>query len=1276
MSNYIILNSNNDSMNWFNIIFHNDLNHTDANWSNVHQNIYYKIDLEGKSNEEWQSVTAEDTGWEELYTYFNTGEYKNTLYGYNLSIKDFAAVGDIYNAGNVLVPENNYFTLEYESSVNISDIYNNIHGYKTEEGQSVAFDDMSAAALLKIINNLQSEISKWKNSISLDNYHWHGGDELSSYIDSLDHVTNDDLTQALTTHAEEPTSYITYDYAKISYVSIDDYTNRVNNIEDSIDAKISDAITANNGQIYDDLENSYVKINNLNNLVQHQSLAGYVKTSDLDSTIESLRTGFISQETLNDYVKIPEEGKTYILSNNFEDTVNNINNRIDQLATGGQVELDDYLKIEDADIYLTGEVAKTSYITYEYAEASYAVKPPEGKRYVLNDELPTIASINDVGLVKVPRDNSPLSIDENGNLILDTESLQLADTDNHLKGIVDYESETVTIDEGKINVITENLEKASESTYGIVKIDNNTIKVNAATGKLYVDTNELNITVDPGTGDPINLDDYCTLNDLTDPDTGLLTEYLLKSEAESIYLQKEDTDYQNLVNTYVNKTELSSQSYVTEQFLSNQTYIKEETADDKYAAKLTNGNYYITNVILSDILGDFETNKLATEEYVNNYRYPTNNNGFIDNDELNKVLNNSQDKYLKTSDLQSELNTNYYNNDQLQQYLSENYYNKDYINRQIEIINGSITTATGFDPAVLNDYYRKGEMSGVIGDYLTNNNYVQIGQLPDLSSYLNETATTQLINNRINTFYNDTIKTDMFTRAQLIGTHSELSSDDVLNNFGVIPKACENVQTWVSNTYVSKVQLYSTGYVTHEWLEKAIDSIADGSDGSIEYKLNDQNPGHDTPYGGNIKNSIANKNWVFGYIASYSSPRYDVNQDTDYDSNYYNNYLPRLSWVKSYMTSMTLHHVHAFDQYVDLNRLPDARWVESYVHSYINNYLDERFDDNTTNDIATYIASIGWVRSYINQYNEKDSFAGEIININSTDLASLNWAASYTASYVQSYINNYATKVNPIDNNEYISEKLARAKWVGSYVSSYINTYISGEVYGNVNEFTDTNKKNKLTRETWVGSYVGTYINTYSTTPNELYSDTHLNSTNRDKLARIQWVGSYINTYITNWVDGEFNGNNNEYTGQNKNKIPTTYWVAGYVKSSVTAMNSQEVSNQIAAQLGPYVTQTSLDGQLSNYVPKPSSTTYVTQADLNTASYASNAALTNLQATVNIKANQSDYNNLSTTINSLAERSAVNIVIDKVNEIIKYLNGESGVNPPFTELTQLSIPTS
>ena len=1236
-------------MNWFNIIFHNDLNHTDTNWSNVHQNIYYKIDLEGKSNEEWQSITAEDNGWEELYTYFNTGEYKNTLYGYNLSIKDFAAVGDIYNAGTVLVPENNYFTLEYESSVNISDIYNNITGYKTEEGQTAAFDDMSAAALLKIINNLQSEVSKWKNSISLDNYHWHGGDELSSYIDSLDHVTNDDLTQALTTHAEEPTSYITYDYAKISYVSIDDYTNRVNDIEDSIDGKISDAITANNEQIYDDLESSYVKINNLNNLVQHQSLAGYVKTSDLNSTIESLRTGFISQETLNDYVKIPEEGKTYILSNNFEDAVNNINNRIDQLATGDQVELDDYLKIEDADIYLTGEVAKTSYITYEYAEASYAVKPPEGKRYVLNDELPQIASINDVGLVKVPRDNSPLSIDENGNLILDTESLQLADTDNHLKGIVDYESETVTIDEGKINVITENLEKASESTYGIVKIDNNTIKVNAATGKLYIDPTALNITPSGGssTGDSFDITKYYTKDDLlktdVEPNTGLLTEYLLKSEAESIYLQKEDTDYQNLINTYVNKTELSSQSYVTEQFLSSQAYIKEETADDKYVAKLTNGNYYITNVKLSDILGDFETNKLATEEYVNNYRYPT-NNGFIDYEQLNNILNNSQDKYLKESDLQSELTTNYYNNDQLQQYLSENYYNQDYINRQIEIINGSITTATGFDPAVLNDYYRKGEMSGVIGDYLTNNNYVQIGQLPDLSSYLNETETIQLINNRITTFYENTIKDQMFTRAQLIGTHSELSSDDVLNNFGVIPKACDNVQTWVSNTYVSKVQLYSTGYVTHEWLERAIDSLADGSDGSIEYKLNEQNPGHDTPYGQNIKNSIANKNWVFGYIASYSSPRYDVNQDTNYDSNYYNNYLPRLSWVKSYMTSMTLHHVHTFDQYVDLNRLPDTRWVESYVHAYVNHYLDERFDDNTTNDISTYIASIGWTRSYVNQYNEKDAFAGETINANSTDLASLHWAASYTASYVQSYINTYATKVNPIDNTEYTTDKLARTKWVGSYVSSYtIGNSTTGLYTSSINGW---HNDKDLTKAEWVESYVHTYINDkYSTIKDTFSTNDITNSNTKYKLARVDWVGSYVNSYIQTWRDNEFTNGSTEYTNTiNKEKLPTINWVATYVASSVTTMNQSSVRNEITSQLSQYVKHTDAASTYltkgdaaSTYVTKNyAALTYLTKADATTdyvAKTTLETKLTQIKAALDQIINYINTNDLNANIN-------------------------------------------
>lgn len=1277
MANYIILNSNNGNMNWFSIIFHNDIDHQYANWSNVHQNIYYKIDLEGKSSEEWQTITENDSDWEELYTYFNTGEYKNTLYGYNLSIKNFAAIGDTYNEGTIDIPGNNYFTLYYDSDVSISDIYDSINGYKTEgSGASLDFDNMSAAALLKIINNLQSEISRWKNTISLDNYHWHGGDELGTYIDSLEHITESDLESTLGDYykKDDSTSYITYDYAALTYLTIEDagtiyattsllsdeINNTYNLIHDTLESSYVKKET-----IYSTLESSYVKKHDLNTLVEHPSLENYVTNNNLNSRIETLQAGFIQRQELENYVPKPEEGVTYVKSTDLAaisssiqslsatvdsnvSSIQSINTTIESLVDPeGEINFDEYVKHVDAAVsYLSLDEAESSYLKKADAELLYA--PITTLKY---------ASAVTAGVIKVDPDITEISIDENGFLSIDTQKLDLADFNTSTKGIVYYSSDTVKVEEGRINVLTENLLKTSETTYGVTKIDNNTININSS-GQIFIATENLDkadsttygiVKIDNDTikidengklyvdgttisgggsgpsepGDIPSMSDYYKKVDIDRPD-GILKNYVAKDDPTS-YIT-----YDYAAISYLTLTEAES------------SYLKKSDAQGLYAPKATDENPYITKNTLQNTLQPAN----VADRYVKNSDLGT---IYCTNEKLTKTLNDTDNgganPYLRKSNLTSEL-SNYYT----QQDIIDNYYSKGDIDIEITRIDTALASA-GLDTSILETYWKTVEGQRWVGDYIHGElqNYAKLDNLPNTDLYFTKVGTNDKIWENVYTYYDTIILDRHYTKTE---------TDTNIRNSYLITTA------WVENEFPNNVELHALSYVTHEWLEAAISSLCDGTGGTKEGDPGypQGGLGHNDRYGHDALNSIANKSYVSSYLNEYAREEWGVN-DTD------KNLIPRIGWVKSYTNAHSIH-----DRYGDLDLpryddLTSSLWVQSYVSTYVNKYLDNVFDGNETN---TNIPTLNYVKTYVNTYNEKRAFTGGNITASNTDLASLHWVASYTASYVHTYATANSTSINTFSENDITNAnkyKLTRVDWVGSYVNSYITRYADtiNVLYSN----TDLNSSNKykLPRNEWVASYVNTYINTYSITPNELYTDNHLTATNRDKLARLQWVGSYINTYTSNFVSQKFNGTSDEFTGQNKNKIPTTYWVAGYVFSSVSAMNQTAIANEITSRLSQYVSHhdagltyatkseyVSKEYAANTYVTIPTGTTYVTH--LETSTYATKGEVNTLSQ------------NLSSQLNAFIIKANLNDVINKVNEIIQAINNTA------TPLSSQIIPLS
>ena len=1260
---YIVFRSTDGKPHWFNILFINDLDSDIINFSNVKQVIEYKVDSLNTDD----SFNLSDDSWTTGFTYYNSGKYKITLYGYAFALKNYTASSN-YEANQSNFAVNNSFIVTYESNIE-QDLVNGLstidgfNGNETPEADE--FDVMSASSLLKIINSLRSEISIWKNNLSTDVYNnaindsaWHGGESLDEYIDNCGYIQEHQSLEDYVQH-----TYITNEYATYVDNKID---NKIENSEYlSTSAMLQLHNKLNNYATYTYIHSNYTSTTTHESLVNEfttfkNTVSKQINNDDVASPgiiqrISDLEEDVIREERLADYYTKDEltnsnDGilKDYVTSATLA-------SELASIESGGNINLSDYVTHIHAGItYTTYTYIKDNYPTYTYLEERIENIPGIGS--ISNGEV-IIATTEDAGIVKP--DGNTIKIDNEGKISVDINKLPLVDYNNRTKGIVtipdsiDINNLPITFINGVLNLNKEKL-IASSTDYGLVKISDN--------------TSESGITLD--NNGKILLDE------------NYFTDYV------------KDPNYNNLVSSYVSQQDLSD--YVTKQFLVDNTYVTtqylstEKYTNETKVQELINSSLEGFTPGSGSTSGELPTNVVTTE-----------------------ILNQTLQTYVTKDFLRDQT----YIQDANYNILVETYVSHDFLAGETYIKSADLNTtlldyATKTDinnvyTLLENTYVKQSFLSSQT--YITNNNLESTlrEQIPGLfntnNSGLTEQQINDIVNSQVNASMSSFVLNDNLTtilRTYYAVSNNQDNANNVNTSLGL---------TGFSNSYpIDKLIQYYLINFNQKYILDYTYSKADSYSlcDYYEDKINDYTfhnyPSYAYMYGyiwwrerdeeySPIEAPGATKSYVMTYVFGHLSK-------DEYNSNYMNSELSQAGENDM--------------------KIASTYWTGSYVSSYINQYLDKNINEDTDTDITTTrsddkIASVKWVKSYIGRFNDNEYDSQQDITVvnSKTKLATLNWVGSYVNSYINDYASNSTDNTNLVTNSNknklarldwvssYISTKanqqydesdlttskydLATLNWVGSYINSYIYKYASDDT-DNQNLINNANKK-ELARLDWVQSYTNTYVNTYINT----YATNGVNYDNVKDLTRVDWVQTYTQTYLANNIKSQYATTDTNSGNAALNKIPTINWVGSYIYQKYNDVARDLVTQNMSdyvkkPQNTTYVTHEFLSNatyvtssQLNNYVTKPSGTTYVTQADLNTASYASNTALTNLQSTVNIKANQSDYDNLSTTINRLAERSAVNDVIDRLNEIIRYLNTQNGTPPatPFTELTRLSIPT-
>ncbi len=1269
--NYIIFKSTDGKPHWFNILFVNELDSDIINFSNVKQVIQYKVDSLNTED----SFDLSDDSWTTGFTYYNSGNYKITLYGYAFALKNYTAISNFEpNQSNFAA--NNYFTVTYENKIE-QDLVNGsstIDGFNGNEAHvTEEFDAMSASSLLKIINNLRSEISIWKNNLSTDVYNndindesWHGGEALDEYIDNCGYIQEHQSLEEYVKHTYIANEYATYVDTKINnildnsdFIHNDELINKLNYYPTYTytDSKYA-AITAQESLLNDfnefkdditlQLDNNDVtnlgitqRITNLeDSVIRNEVLQDYYTKEEISGEENGILKDYVTTTALNS-----------ILSENGGNNSGNINTSDYVTHTHAGVTYTTYTYIET--YYPTYTYIETYYPTYTYLEERIERIPGGGS--ISNGEI-IIATINDAGIVKP--DGNTIKIDNTGKISVDIDKLPLIDYNNRTNGIVAIPDGTninnlpITFTNGILNLNKEVLVASSEEL-GLVKLSNNTAESGIkrdSNGIILLDNNYFADYIKDANYNTL-ISSYISKTELSEQ--SYITENYLNIQS---YVKKTDEDYTNLVNSYVSKEFLTEQTYITKQYLETLGYLTETDVRGIIGENSSGGNSgnnidWTASAEYQALIDEIHT--YATQDYVdNNFTKTTNLQSILNlstyatKDDINNVYTLLKSTYVTYAFLSDQTYITEGNLESTLRNQIPGLFTTNNGGMSEQDIRGIVTSQIGDS---MGEYTRNSDLVQTLNNYYTvsNNQDAADGSTPTIQ--LNGITRTKPIDKLIQYYLSN------FNQEYIVKyTYSKAATYNV----------CEYFENKINDYTYENFPSYSYlwGYITYrennndfrpECAPAATKSYV-MTYVNVNLSKGEYNPSNingELAAANSGQLNIASTHWVGSYVASYINQYSDDNYESN-DNETTNRKLAKESWVSTYISTK------ADPQYEngDLNdankyRLATLNWVGSYVNAYIDTYSDNEYPNTNNNEELgnSKLATLNWVSTYISTKANKEYENNDLLNTNKYGLATLNWVGSYTYSYITDYASNSNDNASLITSGN--KHKLARLDWVQSYTNTYVNTYIreyatDGLYSNNINNYGNIKD---LARVDWVQSYTQTYLalNTQSR-----YTNTDTNSGNEalGKIPTINWVGSYIYQKYNDVASSLVENKMNNYV--------THVHAAGTYATINNTYTKAEIDDKFTTFATNYYTQGQTTNAIQNY------TYSKTEINNKLGGKVDNGTLTTVSA---------DLTNL---INAKVEKAILNSsVIAKINEIIDYINGVKTIpaNPPIDPITPLTV---